>query len=77
MPFDYPTVRKENLVETIHGIQIADPYRWMENSDSKETQEYIRIQQNLTELYLKDAPNREDIRRTLKKMWNYEKVITK
>lgn len=57
MPFNYPTVRKENLVEIIHRIKIADPYRWLEDLESDETKQFVQQQQNLTESYLKSNLN--------------------
>lgn len=55
MPFSYPSARKENLVETIHGLKIADPYRWMEDVDSEETKKFVKEQQALTDSYLKGS----------------------
>ena len=31
-----PMTKKLNLVETLHGTQVADPYRWLEDADSAE-----------------------------------------
>lgn len=36
-PSDYPEVRRDDTVETLHGMKIADPYRWLEDPDSPET----------------------------------------
>lgn len=53
MPFSYPSARKGNLVETIHGLKIADPYRWLEDVESEETKKFVQEQQALTDSYLK------------------------
>jgi hypothetical protein len=34
-----PKVKAESIEGTIHGHKISDPYRWLENSASPETQE--------------------------------------
>ena len=36
-PEQYPAVRREDLTETLHGVAIEDPYRWLEDPDSPET----------------------------------------
>jgi hypothetical protein len=34
---NYPQTRREELVENLHGVKIADPYRWLEDPKSEET----------------------------------------
>lgn len=43
----YPAARRLDLVEQIHGRDIADPYRWLENAESPETQEWVAAQAEL------------------------------
>jgi hypothetical protein len=39
LPSQYPKVKRdEAVVENLHGVTIADPYRWLEDPDSAETQ---------------------------------------
>ncbi|MGL5407041.1 MAG: prolyl oligopeptidase family serine peptidase [Propionibacteriaceae bacterium] len=52
----YPTARRDNLVENIHGHQIADPYRWLEDPDSAETQAWVDSQNQITQSYLTQLP---------------------
>ena len=48
-PADYPESRRTDTVDTLHGVQVADPYRWLEDEQSEETQDWIEQQNALTE----------------------------
>lgn len=39
-----PTTKRTDLVENLHGHQIADPYRWLEDPDSAETIAWVQAQ---------------------------------
>ncbi|HRW06733.1 MAG TPA: prolyl oligopeptidase family serine peptidase [Caldilineaceae bacterium] len=69
----YPTTRRQDLVETLHGQPVADPYRWLEDLNSPETQAWIAAQNEVTQAYLKQLPQRERIRQRLTELWNYER----
>src|SRR5262249_19727464 len=40
----YPPARQDNVVETLHGVTIVDPYRWLEDQRSPETRAFIDAQ---------------------------------
>jgi prolyl oligopeptidase len=63
-----PKARAENVVDTIHGVQVADPYRWMENADSPETQQYVRDEMAYTRSVLNPLPGRDVISTRLKQL---------
>ncbi len=69
--WQYPTARVDTVVDNYHGTRVADPYRWMENPDSPETQAWVEAENNLTMAFLKDIPAREKIKERLTKLWNY------
>lgn len=69
----YPATRKSDQVDTYHGVTVADPYRWLEDTDSPETRRWIEAQNALTSSYLSAIPQRESIRARLNKVWNYER----
>lgn len=47
-------IKKENIIEEIHGIKISDPYRWLENPDSEETKEWTKTHNDEIGVNLKD-----------------------
>jgi prolyl oligopeptidase len=70
---EYPVTRKGNVVDTIFGTPVPDPYRWLEDDKSDETAAWVKEQNALTFGYLDQIPYRSQIREQLKKMWNYER----
>lgn len=71
--FPYPPTQRGDQVDTYHGTQIADPYRWLENPDSLETQHWIQAQNALSQPYLEAIPARERIKQRMTQLWNYER----
>ena len=70
--FSYPDARRGELVETLHGQQVAAPYRWMEaDSSEPELRQWIEDQNEVTEGYLSQSPHRERIRARLTELWDY------
>lgn len=72
-PLNYPNSRRTELVEKLHGIDVPDPYRWLEDIDSEETRTWIEAQNELTYGFLEDVPAREEITKRLTELWDYEK----
>ena len=72
--FDYPKPRRAEQVDDYHGVKVSDPYRWMEQTESEETQAWIAAQNKITDAYLATIPEREQIRKRLTEIWNYERV---
>ena len=44
----YPKPKKVDQVDDYHGTKVPDPYRWMENTGSADTQAWIEDQNKLT-----------------------------
>ena len=72
-PLTYPATARGNQVDEYHGTRIADPYRWLENTDAPETKSWIEAQNRLTFGYLASIPERNAIRNRLSQVWNYPK----
>ena len=67
----YPPTARTEQVDDYHGVKVADPYRWLEDTDSPETRQWIEQQNKLTFDYLKGLPMREHVRSRLTELWNY------
>ena len=61
----YPPARRLDLVERLHGHDVADPYRWLEDASSTETQQWSDDQDRLCRAYLDALPGREHLRARL------------
>lgn len=70
----YPETRTEEIVDILHGVEIRDPYRWLEDANAEETKAWVEAQNKVTADYLCGIPERETIRQRLTELWNYEKV---
>ena len=71
--FVYPPATRGDVVDTYHGVEVADPYRWLEDPDSPETRAWIDAENAVTFPYLESIPERADIAARLTELWNYER----
>ena len=69
----YPETRKVEQVDDYHGTRIADPYRWLEDPDSENTEAWVESQNEVTQAFFKTIQSRESIRERLGELWNYAK----
>jgi len=70
---NYPLTRQDNVVDTILGTPVPDPYRWLEDDMSAETATWVSEQNKITFGYLEQIPYREELKEKLTAMWNYER----
>jgi prolyl oligopeptidase len=67
----YPAAPRGTVVDTLHGTEVADPYRWMETA-SPELAAWVAAENAVSEPYLAAIPAREAIKKRLTDLWNYE-----
>lgn len=70
---NYPFSKREEVKETLFGVELADPYRWMEDQDSPELAKWIDEQIACTEAYLAQDPGREKRKERLRELYDYQK----
>ena len=72
--YDYPKPNRGDQVDDYNGVKVADPYRWMEQTDSAETKAWIEAENKLTNSYLATIPQRETLKKRLTELLNYERI---
>lgn len=70
----YPETKKINHVDVYFGEKINDPYRWLEDDRSTETEAWVKAQNEVTYGYLNQIPYRNQLKTRMEQLWNYEKI---
>ena len=71
---EYPPTRKAEVIESLHGVKVADPYRGLEDDNAAETKAWVVAQNRVTAGFLERSETREAIRSRLAGLWNYERT---
>ena len=71
LPF---STRRDVLTEELHGRAVPDPYRWLEDTYSPETEAWVAAQNTRTEAFLSGLPGRAEIAGELTKLWDYPRA---
>ncbi|WP_149915095.1 prolyl oligopeptidase family serine peptidase [Sphingobacterium cavernae] len=69
----YPQTEKVDQKDTYFGVEVEDPYRWLEDDLSDKTKAWVTAQNEVTQDYLSQIPFRDTIKSRLETLWNYEK----
>lgn len=69
-----PRTRTDNVAEVIHGVSIADPYRWLEDQDSPETRAWINEQNQYAQTVLSGLSGRDAIHKRLEQLLKVDTV---
>ena len=71
---EYPVTNKITHSDFYHGVEISDPYRWLEDDMSDETGEWVKAQNKVTSKFLAKIGFRKKLEKRIKKLNDYEKV---
>lgn len=73
MALTYPETREEPVVDEFFGTKVSDPYRWLEDDMSPETEAWVKAQNEVSFGYLEQIPYRQKLVDRITELWNYEK----
>ncbi len=65
----YPATRAEDVKDVIHGVEVRDPYRWLEDVKSEEVKGWMKAQDDLTRAHLAGLPGRDRLVARLKELY--------
>src|SRR5579883_947416 len=68
-----PPTPRDQVVDVLHGVRIADPYRWLEELSSSRTQAWIKAQQRYTHQLLDHRPGLDRLRTDLRALTALER----
>ncbi len=71
---DYPETRREATTNNYHGVEVADPYQWLEDWSSPEVKAWSAGQNTVARAYLDGLPNREEIARRVEQVVSADTV---
>ena len=72
-PLIYPKTFKGATIDHYFGNDVPDPYRWLEDDRSEETENWVKSQNKVTQGYMGRIPYRDQIKERMVQLWNYEK----
>ena len=70
----YPVTHKGDVIDTYFAEQVADPYRWLEDDRSAETEAWVKAQNTSTQSYLEQVPYKDKIAEVVKNLLDYERI---
>jgi prolyl oligopeptidase len=69
----YPPAKKVDVVDDYHGTKVADPYRWLEDTNSVETTAWVEAENKVTAAYFAQIPQRAKLHARLTELFDYER----
>lgn len=71
-----PPTLVEPVIDLVHGIEITDPYRWLEDQNSPRTRRWLNQQAAYTRAYISAIPDRERIRTRVRELLASKEIIS-
>jgi prolyl oligopeptidase len=68
-PLRTPATREDDVVDVLHGVAVADPFRWLEDGESAETRAWVELQNAATRAALEAIPARRRVHARLDQLF--------
>lgn len=71
----YPTTRKVDQTDELHGTKVSDPYRWLEDDvrKSRDVANWVESQNKISFGFLEKISARKPLQKRITELWNYER----
>ena len=69
-----PTTEVKTVVDTLHGVAIEDPYRWLEDQECPETRAWIDAQNEYTRSFFPKFPNQKKVESRLAELMKIDDI---
>ena len=73
---NYPAAQRQDVVDNYFGVQVPDPYRWLEDDNSAATAQWVAAENKVTQDYLSRIPFRAAVKKRITELANYQKMGT-
>lgn len=71
MAYSYPTTKRDSTADDFWGTRVADPYRWLEDTESSDTKAWVDAQNELTFAHLEQIEIRRRLRDRMEQLWDF------
>ena len=71
---NYPEAKKIEFTENIHGYEINDSYRWLEDFNSNDSLDWVKRQNKFTKAFISKNKYKKDIANYLEQIWENESI---
>jgi prolyl oligopeptidase len=72
-PIAYPKTKTVDVVDDYHGVEVADPYRWLEDDNAKDTEAWVQAQNKITFDFMRRIVGRGPIGERITKLYDRER----
>lgn len=69
----YPATARGDVVDDYHGVEVPDPYRWLEDTGAAATRDWVTAENAVSQPFLERLPQRAWLGERLKQLWTYER----